>query len=57
MRFAKAYGEFVVIKSGDMEIVGKFGVGSPPIDYEWKKEYSIGKRKKEWKRDETKTDR
>jgi hypothetical protein len=57
MKLAKAQGEFVVIKSDTMEIAGKFGVDSPPDNYEWKKEYSIGRRKKEWKRDETKEDR
>ena len=57
MAIAKAYGQFVIIKGEGMEFVGKFGVDSPPVDYEWKKEYSIGRRKKEWKRDETKDDR
>lgn len=58
MQFAKAYNEFVVIKFGDTELVGKFGVDSPPEDYDWSKEYRIGmKQKKEWKRDETKDDR
>jgi hypothetical protein len=57
MKMAKAYGEFVVIKSDTMEIAGKFGVSEPDPDYSWSKEYSIGRRKKEWKRDETKNDR
>lgn len=57
MHFAKGYNEFVVIKGENMEIAGKFGVGEPDPDYSWSKEYSIGRRKKEWKRDETKNDR
>lgn len=51
MSVAKAYGQFVTIKGDNMEFVGKFGVDSPADDYEWSKEYSIGRRKKEWKRD------
>lgn len=50
MKFAKGVGKFVVIR-------GPVGVAPPPVDYEWKKEYSIGRRKKEWKRDETKDER
>lgn len=57
MKFAKGVGKFVVIRGPDMEIAGVFGVAPPPDDYEWKKEYSIGRRKKEWKRDETKDER
>lgn len=57
MKFAKGIGKFVIIKGNNIEIAGVFGVAPPPVDYEWKKEYSIGRRKKEWKRDETKTDR
>jgi hypothetical protein len=50
MSAAKAYGQVVTIKGNNMEFVGKFGVDSPPADYKWSKDYSIGKRKKEWKR-------
>ena len=59
MAYAKGYGEFVIIKGPEMEIAGVFGVGAAPSDYHWSKDYSLGKRKskKEWKRDETKTDR
>jgi hypothetical protein len=58
MEYAKAYGEFLIISNGDMEIVGKFGVDSPSKDYEWSKDYSPGKRKakKVWERDDTKED-
>lgn len=58
MEYAKNYGEFVVIKNGDMEIAGKFGVAAPPDDYEWSKDYSLGRRKskKVWVRDDNDRD-
>lgn len=49
MKMAKAYNQFVIIKGQACEFAGMFGVGNPPDDYEWKKEYSIGRRKKERK--------
>ena len=59
MKFAKEVGKFVVIRGNDMEIAGVFGVAPPPADYEWSKEYSLGRRKqkKVWERNETKEDR
>ena len=59
MKFAKELDKFVVIRGPDMEVAGVFGVAPPAADYEWSKDYSLGKRKskKEWKRDETKDDR
>lgn len=58
MKFAKEVGKFVVIRGNDMEIAGVFGVAPPPADYEWSKEYSLGRRKqkKVWERNETKED-
>lgn len=58
MEIAKLINKFVVIKSDTMEIAGMFGVGDPPEDYEWKKEYSISakKPKKTWKRDSDERD-
>lgn len=59
MKFAKGIGKFVVIRGPDMEVAGVFGVASPPADYEWSKDYSLGRRKqrKVWERNETKEDR
>ena len=49
MQYAKTYGQFVVIKHGDMEIAGKFGVAPPPADYEWSKDYSLGRKRRNLK--------
>jgi hypothetical protein len=54
MAYAKTVAEFVTIKGGEFEIVGRFGVDSvrdgkcpDGIDYDWDKASRIGRVKKE----------
>jgi hypothetical protein len=53
MKFAKAYGQFVTIKSKDVEVCGIFGVDSVKngvcpdgIAYDWNKSSRIGRTRK-----------
>jgi hypothetical protein len=54
MEHAKSVNEFVIIKGGEFEIVGRFGVDSiingkcpDGVDYDWNKASRIGRVKKE----------